>query len=158
MPRVEHLDWLSIEEPYNGCRIAGCINEAKNFYRGDRYCAQHAREFRDGAVSFTESHVRPQPNIYLYVFEAPAVQLLKFGRSENPKRRFQQVLDGSPIDITMLGFCLDPEKGRTEAWIHAFLHEHRSKGEWFRDHPDCRMIAGMIVENQPTELVKFARK
>ena len=56
---------------------------------------------------------------YLYVLEAPCVNLLKFGRSENPMRRFRQVLDGSPVEIKMLGYCLDPEKGRTAAWIRA---------------------------------------
>ena len=157
MTQVERLDWLIHEPKFNGCRKAGCLNEAKNFYKGDMYCPQHAREARDRSKDQL-TLLNTGKSVYLYVLEAPEIKLLKFGRSENPNKRFRQVSDGSPVELSMLGFCQDPEQGRTETWIHAYLHMHRAKGEWFRDHQECRDIARLIIDNRPMELVSRARQ
>lgn len=156
--QTERLDWLAIEPPFHGCRVAGCQNEAKNYLRGTPYCAAHAREARDGRLSPDLLHPSEPRTTYVYVLEAAEIGRLKFGQSTQPKKRFTQVNDGSPIDITMLGYCIDPECGKLEAWIHAYLHAHRLKGEWFRDHPDCRMVAGLIIEGRPADLIRLARQ
>src|SRR3990172_6472527 len=97
------------------------------------------------------------PTIYLYVFVAPAISLIKFGSSERPHKRLLEAMDGSPVEIRMLGYCRDPEGGRMATWIQASLYEHKDRAGWFRDHEDCRRIANMIVENRPMDLSKFAR-
>ena len=156
--QTERADWLSIEPPFHGCRVAGCQNEAKNYFNGNPYCANHAREIRDGRLSLDLLHPPEKRTTYVYVLEAAEIGRLKFGQSTQPKKRYIQVNDGSPVDITMLGYCIDPEGGKLEAWIHAYLGDHRRKGEWFQDHPECRMVAGFIIENRPLDLIRLAKK
>ena len=93
----------------------------------------------------------------IYVFEARELRLLKFGRSSNPDRRLKQISDGSPAEITMLGSCLAPDTGATEALIHAFLEPHMVKSGWFEDNWDSRMIAGFILTGRPREIIRMAK-
>ena len=155
--QTERLDYLNYEKTFHRCRILGCCNEAKNYYKGIKYCSLHAIEIRDGKLNFDQISFLRKQDIFLYALEAPEVGLLKFGQSTNPEKRHRQVRDGSPVDVELLGYCLDPEKGKLEAWVHAYLYQHRSKGEWFRDNVDSRAMANMIIGNQPWEIVALAR-
>ena len=99
-------------------------------------------------------HSKP---VYIYAFYAPEIELLKLGLSRDPKKRFGEVRDNSPVDVQLVGYCRDLEGGRLEALIHAYLQPHRVRGEWFREHPDTRMIVNLIASNRPAELSKAAR-
>ena len=156
MAQTKRPDFLQVESPYPGCRVANCGNEARNFHRGINYCAHHAREARDGDLSaILDINNCAKPHIY--VFEAPELGLLKFGRSSNPDRRLKQISDGSPVEITMLGSCLAQDAGATEALIHAFLGCHKARIGWFKDCDDSRMIAGFILAGSPGEIIRLAK-
>ena len=155
--QTERLDYLQYEKTFHGCRILGCPNEAKNYYKGVKYCPLHVMEIRDGKLNFDQIFESRKTDVFLYVLEAPEVNLLKFGQSTNPEKRHRQVRDGSPVDVELLGYCLDPAKGKLEAWVHAYLYQHRTKGGWFRDHSETRGMADLITGNQPWEIVALAR-
>lgn len=72
----------------------------------------------------------------IYFLHAPAVNLVKIGRSIDPERRFAELRLLSPVDLVVIGMIAGdaPE----EAKLHqrfAALHSH---GEWFHATTDLR--------------------
>lgn len=65
----------------------------------------------------------------VYFVHAPAVNLVKIGRSLDPERRFQELSLLSPVPLSVIG-VVDGGSGR-EAELHRRFTHLRSHGEWF---------------------------
>jgi hypothetical protein len=75
---------------------------------------------------------KPLPNYYngfVYFLYSKTFNLVKIGRTVNPKGRFQRYLTESPeaLEKTALFRC----EMDMEYWLHNGLHKYRKHGEWF---------------------------
>lgn len=56
---------------------------------------------------------------------------IKIGRAYDPHTRVRDLAVGSPIGLVLLGAVLSTSPEKEEVEIHARLHEHCIRGEWF---------------------------
>lgn len=56
---------------------------------------------------------------------------IKIGRAVDPHKRVRDLAVGSPIPLVLLGAVLSDRSEEEEDEIHARLHEHCIRGEWF---------------------------
>lgn len=138
------------------CTIPNCINSAEKFYRNLFLCPMHAQQIQNGTFD-PAPLLEGRDRVYIYALEADGANLLKFGRSTNPLKRYFQIKDGSPIDIKLLGYCYDPHGGSTETEIHKYLDKFNVKGEWFTATPESLRVAEFIKNEEIEELLKTCK-
>lgn len=87
--------------------------------------------------------VMVEPQVYFLM--APAVGLVKIGRSIDIERRLQEIRLISPVPLVLLGFV--PGDWALEAKYHEDWKHVREHGEWFRLTPELRtrLEADLIV-------------
>jgi hypothetical protein len=75
----------------------------------------------------------------VYFLHAPAVNLIKIGRSIDPDRRLAELKLLSPVDLEIMGMI--DGGSLKEAELHAkFKHLH-SHGEWFHATEELKLFA-----------------
>lgn len=70
--------------------------------------------------------------------------LIKIGFTSDIGKRFADLKTGSPVSLTLID-CV-PALKSTERWIHAFLKDQRSYGEWFEEDDLLALFQGEICE------------
>jgi len=78
---------------------------------------------------------------------------IKIGRTGDPRRRVDDLSNGSPIVITLLGAMLCERADLEEVALHKKLAPHRVKGEWFSSvavEEEMKFLAGRLI--LPSEL------
>lgn len=65
----------------------------------------------------------------LYFIHAPRAHAIKIGISRNVAKRFQQIQQSSPEELTFLGWV--PSGYALEQDMCEIMHPWRSRGEWF---------------------------
>lgn len=78
-------------------------------------------------------------------------ECVKFGRATNVKSRFSGIQTGSPVRLVLLGSVFVP--GEVEAYIHDYLKEHRSHGEWFYPTVLVTKVADYIAAGDAKGLI-----
>lgn len=76
-------------------------------------------------------------NGFVYVIHSPGMRRIKVGMAwRHPLKRISKLRTGSP-DILYLCGILKVDDISMEKYIHSFLKEHNSHGEWF-EWPACQ--------------------
>lgn len=92
------------------------------------------------AVAYlTEGEILPRkeirtPESSVYFIYAPAVKMVKIGRSTNIKSRIRALKTMSPTDLHLL--ATEGGGAERELALHNMFAEHRSHGEWFHMVPE----------------------
>lgn len=122
-------------------------------------CARQ-REVEEIQAEYAKPYVLPPPmeRPGVYFMYAPAVRTVKIGVTEKPvKRRLASISHASPVGVHLV--ALIPGAGyEVESGLHALLHMHRDRGEWFRlgarvigaMHP--HLLDGISVTAAPPEV------
>ena len=76
---------------------------------------------------------KPTPGGILYAIGAPGTPYVKIGRTRTPvEKRLGSLQSGYPAPLQVFAAVAIPENLSTiEAYVHAFLHKERRRGEWF---------------------------
>jgi hypothetical protein len=86
----------------------------------------------------------------VYAIASPDDGPIKFGRTLNVERRFSSISTMSPVPLTLLGHVWLPDDA--EAYIHEFLKEDRSHGEWFRRTERSRGLAALVAAKKAVDI------
>jgi hypothetical protein len=86
----------------------------------------------------------------VYAIRGP--ERIKFGRTMNVARRFPQIQCMSPVPVELLGSVWMPDDA--EAYIHDYLKEDRSHGEWFYVTEKSRGLAAFIAAGDVVNLAR----
>lgn len=78
-------------------------------------------------------------------------ECIKFGRATDVKRRFSGIQTGSPVKLVLLGSVFVP--GEVEPFIHDYLKDHRSHGEWFYPTVLVNKVADYIAAGDARGLI-----
>lgn len=70
------------------------------------------------------------------VYFAKCERMIKIGFSKNLEERLQTLSVASSKPIRLIGTV--PGSKKLEQFFHKELHEHRVRGEWFKDCPQVR--------------------
>lgn len=90
--------------------------------------------------------------IYAIRVTCGLTRFVKFGRARKPRARLSQLQSGSPryrLRLLCFGDWPDAEEPR----IHAYLDDHRVRGEWFTEGPETDYIVTLLVD--PDGLAKW---
>jgi hypothetical protein len=111
-----------------------------------RQCGWPTTRYRD---DLTETH------LYVVGVEQDALSPVKFGVSQDPKKRLKDMQVGSPYPIVIIGFM--PANRGLELLVHRYLNCFRLYGEWFRRSEKTNGIIELICTNQPDTLLELVR-
>jgi hypothetical protein len=106
---------------------------------------RHQTERRNGTFGFRCYSI-------LYAIEAVDVARIKFGVTSNIDKRFRQLCNGSPVELTLLGHVWMPDVA--EAHVFDFLKDDRVHGEWFVKTERSRSIAALIAAKLGVQLAE----
>jgi len=133
-PAGQYLEYF--QRLRNFCYFRGCVEDKWR----DGYCRKHYHDKR--------------PTSYLYVYailaKETSPQRVKFGFSNNPKKRIKILEIGCPVALQLLGFVNGARK--LEKAIHEHLADFRWHGEWFDYTGEAKRIADLIASGSLIEL------
>lgn len=89
---------------------------------------------------------------FIYAIDAPDIGRIKFGKTNNVKKRFSSICGMSPAPLVLLGSIAMPEVA--EADIFEFLKADRCHGEWFYSTEATRSIAALIAAQRFNQLAE----
>lgn len=83
----------------------------------------------------------------IYFIAAPSVNMVKIGVSCDVVRRLSELINSSPVPLTLIGSRLGNKKA--ESYIHRLFASHRAHGEWFHLTSEISEFAEHFLEARP---------
>jgi hypothetical protein len=89
----------------------------------------------------------------IYAIGSPNGGPIKFGRTTDIEKRFGGISTMSPVPLDLIGYVWMPDDA--EAYVHGFLEEDRSHGEWFHRTEKTRALAALISAKKDVEIAEI---
>lgn len=145
--------YTSPVDPKQHCELSDCRMKHKEYIEQVKDRRRSARESKEKTDDEPESHLNvsasrlPDFNLdnaenrslqgYIYFVEA-ANGYFKIGRSDNPSKRFVDLVNMSPVPLWLRHSIFSDNYVLAEGRIHQMMSEHRKHGEWF-ELPDSEL-------------------
>jgi len=72
-----------------------------------------------------------------YVYMIRSGECVKIGKSDDPRKRLDQMQTGNPQELKLIGFWESEDACKDEQRLHEIFAEGKERGEWFRVSSAC---------------------